>query len=107
MQTAHQMKKVFFSIMVIALFSCNQKTDEDKYRELYQREVNISSSYHDLSKMIYKLDSTTKPKEYKAAKDELDHLKFVLDSIHTAMKEFPGYDSIELNKYNNRMNTTD
>lgn len=101
------MKKLFLAMIVLAFVSCNQKTDEETYRELYQREVNISSSYHDLSKMIYKLDSTTKPKEYKAAKDELDHLKVTLDSIRQAMKELPGYDSIDVNKYNSKSGNAD
>lgn len=98
------MKRIIFVFTLLSFMSCNQKTDQEKYRELYEKEINLSSSYHDLSKMIYKLDSVTKPVEYKAAKDELDHLKFTLDSIHQAMKELPGYDSIELNKYSNKSN---
>lgn len=90
------MKKI---VVILLLLSCNQKSNEEKYHELFQLETNLGASYHDLSKMILKLDSVRQPAAFQAAKDELTNLEKRLDSIRSAMMELPDRDSLELHKY--------
>jgi len=90
------MKKL---IAVLILFSCTQQTNQEKYKELFQMETNLSASYHDLSKMIHKIDSASQPEAYQATLDNLKNLKKTLDSVRAAMRELPGIDSAEANKY--------
>lgn len=90
------MKKLLFTLL---LLSCSHTSDEEKYRELFQQETNLSASVHDLSQMVLRLDSIAQPDIYRTTKGELVRLQKTLDSLRQAMRELPGHDSIEVNKY--------